>query len=352
MTSQTISKLWTRTCAGICLATATFTLLASPARALQEPVALKVVDLEIALQKKDGKLPALVQQLEESISRSDSKVLMSCVDTKRLLDRATTVPGEIVADDLRRAFCDGTRDAWRNRSLAADYLGSLFRFLRPATLGGRSGLLFRASADNGVLNYYLYSMCRDTSGSYWVDDIFVVGLDEYVSDTLRRGYLTLVNSDGRSTEAGRIAQSYIKNIGTVMKMNSSLQLKDYPTVMSIAQTLPGALKSERGILLMRVEAAEHTSLAERSAVLTEWKNIYQDEMSLPLKFADWHTAQGHFGEAERILTSLATKLGGDPYLLTRIGENRLLQNRISESASAELKAASAETVELGIPVIK
>ena len=48
-------------------------------------------------------------------------------------------------------------------------------------------------------------------------------------------------------------------------------------------TLPPAVQQERSVLLIRMEAAEHISVAERNAVYAAWLASYPDEMELPLK---------------------------------------------------------------------
>ena len=120
------------------------------------------------------------------------------------------------------AFVQGTRASWAHRSLVKDYLGHQFRFLRAHSLGGRPGLLFRSSGENGQLNYCFFSVVTAPDGSLGADDLYVVGMGEWVSDTLRRGYLTLVESLAPRGESGRRARLYLEALPRITAMQVAL----------------------------------------------------------------------------------------------------------------------------------
>jgi hypothetical protein len=88
-------------------------------------------------------------------------------------------------------------------------------------------------------------------------------------------------------------------------------------------------------MLMRIEAAEHVSLADRTRVMAEWRAQCPDESRLPLKFADLHVAHARWADAERLLRKLDETLGGDAHLKLRVGEIRLLQRRADRLASEQ-----------------
>jgi hypothetical protein len=263
--------------------------------------------------------------------------------TDWLLERVTGPVeglGLRTSPEVEAAFRSGTINSWKNRGLAADYLGDHFKFLRVHTLGGRSGLLFRVAGDKGRLNYCLLTLAMGADGIVTADDVFVVGVGEFVSDTLRRGYLLLVESLHPVSASGRRAALYVEHLPQIIAVNEALAIKDYRSVIELTERLPVALRQERSLLLMRLEAAEHTSLAERTRVFDEWRALHPDALGLPLKFADFHIATGQFEDADRVLTQLNAHLGGDAYLRLRIGEARVLQRHIERLRTAG-PAASA-----------
>ena len=293
---------------------------------------LTQAEIEGELQSVNSRLRVLVDGLERSIPASDPSVFNTALRSDWLLDRATTLAASPADAELRTAFQDGTRESWRQRGLAADYLGMHFRFLRVHTLGGRGGLLFRASGERGSLNFCLFSIARDDSGLCAIDDVYVVGLCEFVSETLKRGFSTLVDSLDSSGDAGRRAAVYIEHLPKVVAVNNALREKDFPKVLALSDGLPASVRADRGLLLMRIEAAEHVSLSDRSRIMAEWLSQCPDENGLPLKFADLHVANGRWVEAERLLRTLDEKLGGDSHLKLRVGEIRLLQRRADRLA--------------------
>ncbi|MGI8603231.1 MAG: hypothetical protein ACR2OZ_09550 [Verrucomicrobiales bacterium] len=298
-------------------------------------------ELRDGLEQPEGELRSMVEDLERSLPGGDDKPFNEYLNAEWLLERATTVVGTN-EPDLQKAFCDGTRQSWKSRSLAADYSGTHFRFLRAHSLGGRSGLLFRAGGEGGALNFCMLTLARGADGKCAVDDIYVVGLSEFVSGTLRRGYITLLNSLEPAGEEGRRATAYLEHLPKIVQINTALRQKEFSRVLTLSHALPGTVRHERGILLMRLEAAEHVSMPERSKVLAEWLTQFSDEMTLPLKFADFHIAQGRMSDAERVLRALDQKLGGDSYLKLRVGEVRMLQRHADQLAAAR-KSSRAPT---------
>jgi hypothetical protein len=287
-------------------------------------------EIQSAWEGPGRELQETIRQIERGIPLGDAQPLLNQMQPEWLLQRAMENGGD---EGLRKAFAEGTRASWKQRSLVADTLGTHFRFIRIHTMAGRAGLLFRANGENGALNYYLYPMAKDASGKAWIDDVYVVGLGEFVSQSLGRGYRMLVNSSGTGPEAA-VATEYLENIGLIMKIAAALRESNYPSVIDLSKKLPERLQVDRSLLLLRVEAAEHLGPLVRRAVLTEWCHTYTDPMALPLKLVDFYSGEGRFDQAEAVLKALDETIGGDTALNLRLGEMRLLQRRATELAAA------------------
>lgn len=275
----------------------------------------------------EGPLRSLIDRLETSVGRGDSSVFDTFLKADWLL-HAIMDPvsgrGEMVASEIESAFRQGTRASWARRGLSVDYLNHQFRFLRVHALGGRPGLLFRSAGEEGQLNYCLFSIAAGPDGTLGAQDLFVVGVGEWLSDTLRRGYLTLVESLNPRGESGRRASLYVESLPRITALQAALAQKDYPRVLALSSELPPEVLQDRQILLTRLEAAERLSLAERARVFEEWQALHPNPEQLPLKWADYHIAAGRFQEARAVLASLNERLGGDSYLMARLGEIRML----------------------------
>jgi len=280
-----------------------------------------------ALADEGGSLRRVVEALEASVSRGDSGVFDSFLRAEWLLDTITRPVAQSAGRgfvEMEAAFEQGTRASWAKRSLASDYLGHHFRFLRVQSLAGRPGLLFRAAGDGGQLNYCLLTVTRDEAGRLGADDVYVAGMAEWVSDTLRRGFLTLMESLEPRGESGRRAELYIAALPVITGMQLALSEKNHQRVLSLAEGLPPELLQDRQILLTCVEAAEHHSLTERRRWFGRWMALYPDPEQLPLKWADYHTAVGLFDDARSALSQLNERLGGDSHLMLRLGELKML----------------------------
>lgn len=274
-----------------------------------------------------GPLGTRIESLESSIPRGETGEFDAFLKADWLIDaivRPVHTQLKTHVPEIESAFVQGTRASWENRSLSHDYLGHQFRFLRVHTLGGRPGLLFRSAGERGQLNYCLFAVAAGPDGTLRAEDIYVVGMGEWLSDTLRRGYLTLVESLDPRGESGRRASLYVESLSEITAMQAALIRKEYPKVLALSSSLPPEVLQDRQILLTRLEAAENISLAERSRLFAEWKALHPNPEQLPLKWADFHLAAGRFEEARAVLAALNTRIGGDTYLMVRLGEIKML----------------------------
>lgn len=275
----------------------------------------------------DGALAGLIARLEQTIPRKDVSAFTQFVQQDWLLDEITRPlksPVYKASADIETAFRTGTRQSWQQNSLADEYLGQHFRFLRAQTVGGHTGLLFRAAGENGRLNFCLFTVGRGKDGRLAAYDIYVVGVGELVSDTLRRGYLQLVQSLHPSGESGRRASVYVEALPRVIEVNAARATRQHGKVLTLSSLLPEEIRHERTLMLIRLEAAENVSWDERSQAFAEWRRFHPNPMQLPFKWADYETASGRFKEAAEVLRQLNDALGGDSYVMARLGETQML----------------------------
>jgi hypothetical protein len=292
--------------------------------------------IEAQLENADGPLRTFVALLENSIRSGRIADAESFVDRDAILDRATkqvSIKGDQTVRDL---FCDSTRRAWDERGVTRDYAGSRFTFMRARTLGGRAGLLFRSSTHDGGVNYALFTLNQVKPGDYRISDIFVVGLNEFLSDTLRRTWVNVAASllgDEASGLEG-VNPEYVANIASIAEMSRQLQAGKAEEVLNTGRALPESVQKARTVMLMRIDAAERVSPAERDAAFALWLSVYPDEMDLPLKFAHFYTTRQRWEDAERVMRNLLAKLGDDAMLKMELGSILYRKEHSKNLASA------------------
>jgi hypothetical protein len=275
-----------------------------------------------------------VRTLEKSITSGSIEAAEALVDRDAILTLATRRVNFEGGETVRELFCDSTRRAWDERGITRDYAGTKFRFLRARTLDGRAGLLFRSSERDGNINYALFTVRAGPQGELRITDIFVVGLNEFLSDTLRRTWLNVAAGflDERAGSIEGVNPAYIAHISQIAEMSRQLNDGKYEEVLKSAARLPSSVQHERTVLLVRMEAAERVSIAERDAAYAAWLGAYPDEMELPLKFVDFYVSSHRWDDAERVLRSLISRLGEDALLKMELG--RVIFQRAHEQQLA------------------
>ena len=293
------------------------------------PVSQTLTEHELwnELQNPAGPVQNLVTKLEQSVCLGDGGPFTRAIDHDAILSRATggVAPGE-GSDRIRSMFLRGTRAAWAQTPLVHEYLNKHFRFLRPRTIRGHAGLLFRASDEGGGLNYYLLMVAKGANGEIRIQDIFVVGINEAISTTLGRTYRHLVaeftpgDTYDSVVEDREVSSAFVASLPNIAKMNRDFQAKDYAAVLESFDGLPDAAKRDHKVMLMRVEASEFLGKELHDTAMTDWKAVYPSEKNLPLKFIDYYAGQGNYVAAEKVIRELNEDLGGDSYLKFRLGE--------------------------------
>jgi hypothetical protein len=296
----------------------------------QQPVRqiLSEIELVRALEE-NGELSDFIDRVEDSVCGGDAAPLSKSIDQDSILQRATSgVAPDRNVDRIRAMFSRGTRSAWKQVPLAQDYMGKHFRFLRPRSLRGQEGLLFRMADEGGSLNYYLFIMGYDKGVGYRVRDIFVVGINETVSATLRRTFEHLIADLSSNHKGSEISSAFVDNLTQIARMNNAFRAKDFSSVLDIYEQLPVAAQKDHKVLLMRVEASENMDRDTLSAAMDDWAAAFPGERNLPLKYIDCYFATGKYDASARVIRSLEKELGGDSYLKFRLGEVLLAKEEI------------------------
>jgi hypothetical protein len=287
---------------------------------------LGLAELEAKYQEKESNLAKMVERIERSISSGDPRYLDSIFDQDAVLQRVTGSEVPESEAEMREVFHTGTKQAWQSNSPAVEFLGQDVRFLRVKEIQGVPGLLFRAVAANGGLNYHLFCIQEKQPGNYAIVDLFNLGLNEFTTSTLRRSYRHLVNHYlSLSAETGEIehpcvANDFVKHLPTIGKINQALANQNGDAALLLLDSLPASLSQDRSLLVLRLDASQLVGKTKRQESLETWRKAFPDEGELPLRWAECYLDQQRWPDAKRLLQLASDRVGGDSYLQFQIGQ--------------------------------
>lgn len=277
--------------------------------------------LDAALMDKSGSMRRLITTLEQAMLTGQVEKAEALVDRNAILSRATKRVHFEGDTEVRALFCDSTERAWNERGVMRDFQGTKFRFLHTRVLGGRPGLLFRSIDKGGAVNFALLTLNESRAGEYQITDLFVVGLNEFLSDTLCRTWLN-VAAGFLDEDAGKLEgvnPDFVAHINEVAQASRMMNSGRYEQALQIAKQLPASVQRERSVLLVRIEAADRISSTERRAAYAAWLEAYPDEQELPLKLVEYYSSQRRYADAERVLRELMNRIGPDLQLKRELG---------------------------------
>ncbi len=303
---------------------------------------MDVGDIERALETKP-EFREFLEEVELAMLESDLVYLRDVIDKRAMMERIVErAPRTREAQALADIYRSGTEEAWRRVGVLEHYAGSHYRYLRPRTIDGRTGVLFRVAEDGDLVNYHLHEIVEVGDG-YKIADTYIVGLRESLSDALWRGLGHLLADmhpevSPESDPEGSMA--FVESIRKVGDLSHALAKQRFQEAIDIYNNMPEEVQQVRDVMVMRIEAAAKLSPLELDDALAEWKDLGYRETDLPLKFIDYHMARGHYEVARDSALLVSDIVGGEPYLRARIGElNFAIANQVRmQSRGGALRA--------------
>ena len=305
------------------------------------PVTLLREDELVKAVEEDPVMQQFIADLEGAIAVGDRAFLREALDEEAMMQLVMEgTPDTERLVPIREGFTKGTLSAWKTACPLEQFVGAHYRFLRVRIVAGRAGLVFRMSENDDDLHYHLHQIKRDADGSYRVADTYIVGLSESIADTLRRGFLHLAADAAPATATIADAETsriFVENLEGIGSLSEALANRRYAEALDIYHALPKEVQGIRDVVIMRVEAAARVSPLMLDEALDLWKELYEDESLLALKFIDYHMARGNYARARELAWDVELMTGGDPYLRVRIGElsfavrNQMPAVKLSES---------------------
>lgn len=322
------------------------TLLALTAAAPAAPAAPPAPPAEEA--RKAPVEPAYLefaQAVEKGINARDGAALDAHIDIDAIGIRSTqglkTQPG------YAEAFQKGLRQSGLGlgKQLVSTFNDeSSFTLLRVRHLKGAPRALFRTISPQG-LNYLDLELHKDGSGRVRVVDFYPYVSGEFISETLRRGYIAAA-ADASQGLVDRLMgkeQTYLKNLPKIQAMQSALQAGKHEEVLRIYGELPASFKVDKMPLLLRLHAAAGLS-AEGPAyaqAIADFEKAQPNDPSLDLISFDGYLLRKDHAGAIRAMDRLDLRVR-DPYLSVLRGNVMLDKGDTGEARRHYAAAVAAE----------
>lgn len=280
-------------------------------------VLLVTLSLLLSVERARAETPkAFAQRIASSMQSGDGTVLDHAIDIDVILERAYR--GLDVSEASRRDFGTGVKKTFSFGSAIAKEIESAgsYELLRVRPVQGKQRALFRLISPNGV-NYHDMELApaRDGKGQRVVD-VFVFLSGEWLSETLRRGFLPVMAHERRGTPGSMTgAQSaYIESLPRITELSTAMRNGEHARVLTIYRALPPEVQKDRNVMMMYYQAASKAGDAEYARALDAIKKAFPKDPALDLLLFDDYFLKKQYDGALAALERVRRALGGDAYL--------------------------------------
>lgn len=281
-------------------------------------VSILLVTLSLLLsQRARAETPkAFAQRIASSMQSGDGAVLDRAIDIDAILERVYR--GLDVSDTSKRDFGTGVKKTFHFGTAIAKEIESAgsYELLRVRQVEGKQRALFRLISPGGV-NYHDMELApaRDGKGQRVVD-VFVFLSGEWLSDTMRRGFLPVMAHEKRGAleRMTGVHSAYIENLPRITELSTAVSNGDHARVLAIYRALPPAVQTDRNVMMMYYQAASKAGDAEYARALDEIKKAFPKDPALDLLLFDDYFLKKQWDGAVAALGRVRRALGGDAYL--------------------------------------
>lgn len=258
---------------------------------------------------------AFAQRIASSMQSGDGTVLDRAIDVDAILER--TYRGLDASEAGRRDFGTGVKKTFSFGSAIAKEIESTgsYELLRVRPVQGKQRALFRLISPGGV-NYHDMELApaRDGKGQRVVD-VFIFLSGEWLSETLRRGFLPVMAHEKRALGSMTSAQSaYIDSLPRITELSTAVRNGDHARVLAVYRALPPEVQKDRNVMMMYYQAASKAGDAEYARALDAIKKTFPKDPALDLLLFDDYFLKKQYDGALAALERVRRALGGDAYL--------------------------------------
>ncbi|NMO14282.1 hypothetical protein HPC49_16995 [Pyxidicoccus fallax] len=286
------------------------------------------------------------QAVEKGINARNGEALDAHIDREAIFKRSTAgvqVPPDFAAG-FKKGLQQGATLGFGKQLVAAFDEESTFTLLRTRSVKGVPRALFRSVSTRG-LNYLDLELARDASGQVRVVDIYPYVSGEFITETLRRAYLSAA-ADAKLNLVDRLMgkeQTYLKNLPRLQAMQQAFQAGKHEEVLRLHGELPAALKNEKVALLLRLQSAAAISIEGEAyaQAIADYEKALPNDPSVELVSFDGYLLRKDHAGAIRAMDKLDRRVR-DPYLSVLRGNVMLDKGDTAEARRHYVAAITAE----------
>lgn len=260
------------------------------------------------------------RDIAETINRGDASLLNQAMDAAALVRRATagladaaTLQSQLEQQDI------GVLQVG-SQLVSSVSQGAKLKFLGLNWNGGRAKSSYLVDLPSGM-NYIIFYLTEDSTGSIRIVDIFDYVSAEITSTRLRR----LVA--GRSSVGFSIRRMSEPTVGAAV--DSMLKLAGAGSrqeAIKYSEQLPSAIRDDKFVAVQRILIGKSIGEDEYQAALRRMYKLFAGDPECDLIFIDLFFADRQVDSAQRAINRIDSAVGGDPYLNSLRAKAEMLSN--------------------------
>jgi hypothetical protein len=280
------------------------------------PISISLVTLFLALLAGSARAEtpqAFAQRIAAAVQSGNGTALDDAIDVDALLER--TYRGLDASDKSRREFALGVKQSFGFGGMIAKELeeSGSYELLRVRPVKGKQRALFRLISGSGV-NYHDMELEPAPGGKgQRVVDIFIFLSGEWLSDTMRRAFMSVVAHE-KGGSMTRAQSAYIASLPKITELSTAGRNHDHARVLAIYKTLPPEVQKDRNVMLMYYQAASKAGDAEYARALDAIQKAFPKDPALDLLLFDDYFLKKNYDGALAAIARVRRALGGDAYL--------------------------------------
>jgi hypothetical protein len=269
----------------------------------------------------DEECRALAATIETAVQAGNRAAFSALIDWDEILKRATV--GIDVPEASRSGFIQGVKSSMeQEQGLVPQIVGTIkdggsYKFLRRGIRDGRKTILFRlVTSDSNVANYHEFILGRRPDGKIRAVDAYILLSGELISQSVRRLYIPVAarTAHGLLDRLPGTERVFLKNVPQFERMTTEVRNGHPAEALKIYHQLPPEMKKDKGVLLIRLQAAQDVSDLEYSRAIDDFRATHPDLACVELLSIGYYLLKKDAPRALACIDRFEKALGGDPYL--------------------------------------
>jgi tetratricopeptide (TPR) repeat protein len=247
------------------------------------------------------------ENLLTALTKCDNAAIAAAHDTDAMLKIAVTGSGLTVAE--RDGVIQGAKQSFEP---AAQFCGPMqpdnhFKLLKVHEEGKTTRALYRVLSEDGV-NYIDFVLGKTSADApVRAHDYYIYMTGELMTETFRDLIGTMASPAERN--------SVFATSQAMQRARDMLMQQRYAEAKSELDSLSPALKKQKSIMLLQVQAAMHLDEATYEASITAFEKSFPDSPALDLVSIDGFVMREQWDDAMAAVERLDKRVGGDTYLM-------------------------------------